>query len=140
MADLSITAGSVAQSASAVTEQGTAAAAVTAGQVIAKNASGKFDLADANSATALLRIPYGIALHGSLTDQPLLVQVRGDITIGATVGVGTVYILSATPGGIALGCPGSTDLVSGMYTSIIGIGVSATVLRLDFNVSGVVVP
>jgi hypothetical protein len=110
--------------------------------VVYKDASdsNKFKLADANSATEAVRTAYGIALNGASSGQPLTVQDAGEITIGATVAVGTVYVLSATPGGIAPAAPGVTDLVTGMYTSIIGIGKTATVLKLKIFNGGVAVP
>jgi hypothetical protein len=74
--------------------------------------------------------------------QPLKVLKAGDIAIGATVGVGTVYVLSATPGGIALGCPGVTDVVTGgtFFTSVLGVGISTSQIRVGIVVGGVAVP
>ena len=58
MADLSITAASVVAGGSARIAQGSAGAAITAGQVVYREAaSGQFKLADANSGTAEVRSP-----------------------------------------------------------------------------------
>jgi hypothetical protein len=135
MADLSITATSVLAGTGHVKENGTAGAAVTAGQAVYKDASdaGKFKLADCDSATAAVRSPYGIALHASASGQPLTVLKSGPVTIGATVTAGVAYYLSATPGGI---CP-VADLATGDYPVILGIATSASVIEIDIQEAGV---
>lgn len=134
MADISITAASVVAGANARTEQGTAGAAITAGQVLYKDAAaGTWKLADSNSATAAARSPDGIALNGAASGQPLQVLTGGDVTIGATLTAGVAYYLSDTPGGI---CP-VADVGSGEYSTIIGIAESTTVLNVQFHESGV---
>jgi hypothetical protein len=129
MADLSITAASVVAGTNAVKENGVAGATVTAGQAVYKDASdsGKFKLADNDSATAAVRSFYGIALHGAANGQPLTVLKEGPITIGATTAIGVVYCLSSTAGGI---CP-SADIATGDYNTIIGIGTSTTVIEVQ---------
>lgn len=136
MADLSITAASVLKGSGAQTEQGTAGAAVTAGQVVYKDASDsdKFKLADCNSATAAVRAPYGIALHAAASGQPLTVLRSGSITIGATVAVGVTYFLSGTPGGIRP----AADNTTGDYVSIVGIGTSVSAIDVRFHSAGAV--
>lgn len=129
MADLSITAANVLAGEGSVTDRGVAAVAITAGQVVYKNAAGKFDLADTDSATAIVRKPYGIALNGAAAGQPLGVLKSGPVTIGATVTKGVAYYLSGTPGGI---CP-VADVATGDYTAIIGIATSASVLMVDIQ-------
>lgn len=138
MADVSITANNVAPGTGALTEQMVAGATITAGQVVYKDTSDsdKAKLADSNSATALARSPYGIALNGAASGQPVVVLKAGLITIGGTVAVGTIYVLSGTAGGIAP----STDLASGMYTSIIGIATTAAILSVAIREGGVAVP
>lgn len=134
MADLSITAASVAKVSGNVFTD-TSAVAITAGQAIYKDTSGTSDVmrladADASATTAAVK---GIALHACAAGQPITYQIDGDITIGATPTVGQVYVLSATAGGIA---PVS-DLTANWYTSIIGVGKSSTVLKLGLNPTGV---
>jgi predicted lysophospholipase L1 biosynthesis ABC-type transport system permease subunit len=90
-------------------------------------------LADCDSATAAVRSPYGIALHGSLANQPLTVIKSGPVTIGAALTAGVAYYLSATAGGI---CP-VADLASGDYPVILGIATSTTVLDVDIQEAGV---
>lgn len=134
MTDISITAANVLAGSGARTVNGFAAAAVTAGQVVYKDATtGKFGLADADSATAGVRAPYGIALNDAGANQPLAVLVSGPITIGGTMTAGAAYYLSATPGGI---CP-VADLASGDYPALIGIATSTSVLEVNITASGV---
>lgn len=138
MADLSITAASVARVSTSTSsvETGVAGATVTAGQVCYKDASdsNKFKLADTDSATAAARSPYGIALHAALAGQPLTVLTGGLITIGATVAVGVSYWLSGTAGGI---CP-VADVAAGDYPVFLGIGTSTSVIKVVIVEAGAV--
>lgn len=133
MADLPITAASVVPSADAIRETGVAGATITAGQVVYRDAAdGKYKLADNDSATAAVRSPRGLALHGASANQPLVIQRSGDITIGAALTAGVAYYLSSTAGGI---CP-VADLGSGDYPTIIGIAESTTVLNVKLHEAG----
>lgn len=127
MTDLAITATSVVKGDNAIVENGYAAAAITAGQVVYKNAAGKYDLADTDDATAIVRKPRGIALNGAAAGQPVAVQRSGDITIGATLTPGVFYYLSGTPGGI---CP-VADVAAGDHPAVIGAATSTTVLSIN---------
>lgn len=134
MSDLSITAASVIAGTGARTVNGTAGATITAGQVVyLDSADNEYKLADCDSATAAVRSPAGLALHGAADGQPLEVLTRGPVTIGATMTAGLTYYLSQNPGGI---CP-IGDLGSGDYRTIIGVATSTTVLDVLFHESGV---
>lgn len=134
MADLTITAASVAAGSSARKTTGTAGATITAGQVVyLDSADNKYKLADCDSATAAARSPAGIALHASLANQPLTVLTSGSITIGATVTAGIAYYLSGSAGGI---CP-VADLGTGDYPSLLGFATSASVINVDIESAGV---
>lgn len=134
MADLAITAANVLAGAGAAVSRGVAGATVTAGQTVYLDTStGKWKLADNNSATAAVRTPGGIALNGASDGQPLAVLTEGPITIGAALTAGVAYYLSDTPGGI---CP-VADLGAGEYPTVIGIASSTTVLKVAINPSGV---
>lgn len=135
MADLTITAANVVSGAGAKIEHGTAGATITAGQVVYLDSltTGKWLLADNNSATAAARSPRGVALHGASLNQPIAVQTEGPITIGATVTAGVAYYLSDTPGGICV----VADLASGEYPTVLGLATSASVLNLKIQSSGV---
>lgn len=144
MSDISVTAANVAQYAGSgvVTEDVTAGASVTAGQPVyldtadqdaAGNGMAKAADADLSALAATVR---GIALHAASRGQPLKIQKAGDINPGGTVAVGTIYVASATAGGISP----HGSLATGMYTSIIGIGKTASKIGLAINNSGVAVP
>lgn len=133
MADLSITASAVVPGTNATVEHGTAGATITAGQVVYRDASdGKYKLADADSATAAVRVPRGVALNGGSDGQPLAIARSGDVTVNAVLTAGTAYYLSATAGGIAP----LADLLTGDDVVLLGLAKSTTVLALDIQVSG----
>lgn len=135
MADITITASSVAKGANAVIENKFAGATITAGQSLYLDAEdGLVKLFDANSATVAARSLYGIALNGGATGQPIAVQRGGTITIGGTAPSGVVFVGSAAnPGGI---CP-SLDLTTGHYTNIVGIGQGNSQIKLGLLDGGV---
>lgn len=134
MTDVSITAANVVAGSNATRESGTAGEAITAGQVVYRSSTtGKYMLADNDSATAGAKAPRGIALNGAALNQPLQILRAGDITIGGTLTAGTDYYLSSTAGGI---CP-RADLGSGDDVVLIGIAKSTSVLNVDIQVSGV---
>jgi hypothetical protein len=135
MADLTITAASVVPGSNAVTVVGTAGETITAGQAVyLSSTTNKYALADTDSATSEVRVPVGLALTGSSLNQPIVVQKSGQVTIGATIAAGVAYYLSGTAGGI---CP-VADVAAGDYPSVIGIGVSTTVLNIDISAPNVV--
>lgn len=139
MADLVLTVANVVPGATSTKSTGTANDTITQGQSVNKDPTdGKIYRSDNNSATAARRRVDGISLNAALAGQPVDFLTGGDIVIGATVAVGTIYCLSGTAGGI---CP-AADLVSGMETTVIGVATSATnlnVLNPIYN-SGVLIP
>lgn len=135
MADLTITAASVVAGDGSTVVRGTAGVAITAGQAVYLDATtGKYALADSNSATVAARRAGGIALNGAALNQPITVLTAGAVTIGATLTAGTAYYLSDTAGGI---CP-VADLGSGENVCLIGLAASASVLNVDIQNPGVV--
>lgn len=135
MANLSITAANVLAGDNAVRESGTAGETITAGQVVYKDSTtGRYKLADNNSATAEARVARGIALNGAANGQPLQILRSGDITIGATLDTNEgAYYLSDTAGAI---CPVG-DIGDGEYWCLIGLAKSSTVLSVNIQSSGV---
>lgn len=130
MADLSITAASVIAGTNAQKSTGVAGESVTAGQAVYfDTTTKKWMKADNNSVTAAARKPQGITLNGAAVNQPVSVQVGGDINIGATLTPGTAYFLSDTPGGICA----VADLASGEYVSLLGLAKSASVLAIGIQ-------
>ena len=137
MADLVITVGNVLAASTAVVAIGVAAESLSAGQVIYKDAtnSNKITRADANAGAAT-SAAVGITLHAALAGQPIQYIVSGGFNPGATVAVGTIYIVSSAAGGIAP----SSDLASTWYTTILGIATTTTNINVQINSGGVAVP
>lgn len=135
MAAISITAANVLPGANARTRNGTFGATITQGQAVyLDSADDQWKLADADSATAAVRVPVGLALNAGADGQPGTIQTGGDITIGATLTPGLPYFLSPdTPGGIAL----IADVAVGDDYVQIGVAKSASVLTIDIQVTGV---
>lgn len=136
MTDIAITAANVVKGSNATIEQGTAGATITAGQVVYKAAAtGRYGLADCDSATAEVKVPRGIALNGASNGQPLAIIRSGDVTIGGTLTPGTAYYLSPVAGGVAP----LADVAPGDTVVLLGLATSASVLALDIQVSGVTI-
>jgi hypothetical protein len=133
MADLAITPTSVIAGSNAVKETGLAGEAIAAGKAVYRSSTtGKYMLADSNSATAEARQVRGIALNGGALDQPITVQLSGDLVIGATMVNGGAYYLSDTPGGI---CP-AADVGAGEYVCLLGLAKSTSLLSVSIQYPG----
>lgn len=142
MANLSQTAASVLCSAFAQKQsQYNFGATVTQGQpVYYDSATGTWKLADANPTGSGQAVTdtIGIALNAGSSGQPATVAV-GDITginLGATLVVGTTYVVSATAGAI---CP-IADLTTGDFPIILGTAQTAAVLILKPSAGGAAKP
>lgn len=125
---ISVTAGSVVAG-EGTKEQRTAGGAITAGQVVRLSSAAVIAAVNDSAANAAA---YGIALNGGGTGQPILVQLTGDITIGGTVAVGKVYALGTSGGIIPV-----DDIAGSEYITVIGVGISASVIRLSIKAGGV---
>lgn len=137
MADISVTATSVIKGTGATTIKGSiAGGTITAGQplYIDTSDSNKLKPADANGSGDAPTV-CGIALHGASSGQPIEYQTGGNLTFNAVLTSGTVYVVSATAGGIAP----VADLTTGMKTGIVGIGTSTTNMLLNIFPSGATV-
>jgi hypothetical protein len=132
MANLSITAASVQVASTVKLSRGVAGATIAAGDALYADTSdsGKLKLAIATSAAAA--VFAGIATHAAATGQPVQYIPAGAITIGATLAVGVVYVVSATAGKI---CP-VADLVAGNYLTIIGMPSTTAILQVYPKASG----
>lgn len=127
--DVSITAANVAPSANAVLKRGVAGVAITAGQLLyLESATNTLKLADCDSATAEVRAVAGISINSAPAGGPLHYVVSDPaLTLGGTSAKGTIYVLSATAGGITP----AADLTTGWYPHVVAVGVSATVVAFD---------
>jgi hypothetical protein len=133
LADLSVTANSVARGSAATQTTGTAGASITAGQTVYLDSStSTIKLADCDGATAL-QDTVGIALHAAISGQPITYQKSGNINVGATLVVGETYMLSDTPGGIMP----IADLETGDTVVYLGYATTASNLFLNIQNSGV---
>lgn len=134
MADLLVTAANCVPGSNARTVQGVAGETITAGMAVYKAAAtGKWMKADADG-SGEAHTALGIALTSSSLNQPIVVQIGGDLTLGATLTANTPYFLSgATAGGI---CP-IADVGTGEYLQEIGIAISASVLRMTLTATDV---
>lgn len=125
--DLSITAANVIPSSGAVFQTATAGQTIVAGQLVYKLAADrKVYLADCDSATAAVRDCVGIAATSSAAGAPCTYIVEDPALAVAASGLtnGTIYVLSATAGGLAP----SADLTTGWYPTIVAIAKSATTI------------
>jgi hypothetical protein len=102
MPDLTITPANVLRGTGSVTiGNGVAGEAITAGKAVyLKAADNKLWLAQCD-ATAEEAACKGIALHAAGVGQPVAYLSAGAMNIGATTVKTTMYVLSATPGGVA---------------------------------------
>lgn len=135
MTDLSLTAANVVASGTGQGRQsGNAGETIAAGKAVYLDpTSHKWMLADSNSATAAARHAGGVAANSASLNQPISVFTSGSVTIGGTLTANTPYYLSDTPGGL---CP-IADVGTGEYLCQIGIAISATVLNIDIQFTGV---
>ena len=136
MADLSQTAANVLKSSGSI-QNGTAGATITAGMPIYLDADDSNHAKPAEAGdTAAKAAAVAIALNGASDGQPVSYLAAGSINLGATLTVGTVYVVSQTAGKI---CP-NADLVSGDMVTVLGIATTTALLSLDINASGIEVP
>lgn len=131
MADISITTANCAPGQGATYNRDhNAGATVTAGQPVYLDASNLWQLAT-GAGTALQASAYGIAAHAALAGQPLAVQTGGQMTLGGTLVLGSVYYVSINnPGGVML----AADFATGNHVTELGIAISTTVLQLDIRI------
>ena len=134
MSDLSVTASQVLAGSDAEYYDGIAGETVTAGQTIYLSTSDNL-LYKADADSLSKADVKGVALHGASASQPLRVQTKGTVTIGAaaSIAVGTVFWLSQAAGGISP----FVDLdAGGMYGTYLGVGNSSNGIVLGIHASG----
>jgi len=133
MADIVVTATSVAPSTGALRLTKIASVAIAAGEAVyLVAATDQLALAD-NDLSSAAATGIGIALNSCAANQPCAYQYGGNITLGAVLTLGTTYILSSAAGGIApIADQGSSD-----YVTILGVASSTSVLNLGINATGI---
>lgn len=139
MADITITASATVPISGTITRQfnfGTGTNG-TAGQVVyLDDTTMTWKIADANDTLAAsggVNGRVGFLLHGAATGQPAAVLEVGDLQFSAALTAGEVYVLSSTLGRFAP----VADLTTGMYSVVLGVALSTTVMRVNPIVSGV---
>lgn len=132
MADLTITAANVASVSGGTSAKVTATAGgtITAGMPVYINASNQI-VAAANT-SALAADVDGIALNGASSGQPITYQTKGVINLGATLVVGTIYVLSAA-GAISP----VDDVTTGDFVTVLGVAQTAANLKIGICAGGV---
>ncbi len=109
---------------------------LAAGDLVYKDTddSNKMKLAVNSSITAAK--VAGVMLTGGADGQPGKMQKVGELDMGGTLVVGTVYVLSSTAGDMEP----YGDLSAADYVTIIGVAKTASNFKLSIIPSGVVVP
>jgi hypothetical protein len=131
MADLSVTATSVAFT-SGETGAAAAAAAITAGAVVYINASGLVALAQSDG-TATEATIAGVALNGGNSGQLITYAKNGSvINIGATLVLGDIYCASVTAGAAGR----IEELASTNYISVLGYPLTTSSLKINIINTG----
>ncbi|MEM1224615.1 MAG: hypothetical protein AAGJ40_02900 [Planctomycetota bacterium] len=133
MADLSITPASVGLTASTAVSSVQVGEAVTQGQPGYLNATdGKYYLSQADD-TSVAAAATVIFLTGAPADgYAVVARQSATIDIGATLTIGTMYVVSATKGGVAP----ATDLTSGDYVTQIGLAKTTSSIKLTMLATG----
>lgn len=127
MADLVQTTSAVVAGTPAQTQDGTAGEAIDAGMPVYLKTSdnrwwkAQHDGTAAESGTAGIMISLNTAEGAG---QPIKLWRTGQINLGATLAVGEIYCLSATPGKI---CPYS-DVGAADFVTILGVAITADLL------------
>jgi len=135
VADYTVTAANVKkQAGSTTTDNNSAGETITAGQSVrldgTTNKWMKLDATAIEAATETI----GIATHGALLDQPLVVITAGDIDMGS---IGTIGVPVTAGTGSSGGLAPHTDLATNDYTIIMGYWKDADTLTVDIIQTGV---
>ena len=134
MADLVVTAASVSPYAGATKAVGVAGEAFTAGHSVYQKASDKKWYKDDNDNALADYLDSGVALSSALAaGVDCFVCTDGDINPGATVVIGESYYTGAAAGGIAP----CADVINPKYPRFLGMGITASKIRLTPQNPGV---
>jgi hypothetical protein len=139
MADISITAASVAASNQAtIRREYPFGATVTAGQLVYLDSNNRWQLMDSNAASTGNGVTdtRGIALHGGANTQPAaVVTADPDFTPGGTLTNAAAYYASPNAGALAP----AADITTGNYAVFMGVAKSTTKLNLNPTAAGIAV-
>lgn len=136
MADITQTPDNVTYSGTVTIVQRQAGAAITAGDIVYEDAADGRKWKPASASTATTAAAVAMALSSCADDQhfaAVLLQDGISINPGGTVVVGQDYGVSANAGNIAP----TSDWTTNDYMTVLGIGVSASLIRIKANATGV---
>ena len=128
MADMSQTATSALGFGEAL--RGKLGGTVAAGMPVRQQADGTW-IAATNASLAGSNVG-GWATSGGAIGQPFSYQIGGNINPGGTVVVGGIYVLSVD-GAISV----ANDVVTGDWITVLGVGISTSLIKQAVIVSGV---
>lgn len=135
-ADVTVTAANVVPSSQARFITGRAGATITAGQPVYVTGANVYYPADANASSPAYKVA-GIAVNGASVGQRIRICYYDPVfQPGFTSAAGTIYIASATAGGIAP----SADAATGHYVTVLGVGLGTDTIKLDIIRSDVAKP
>lgn len=136
MADLTQTPANVAPIGEPTIKGGTAGGTITAGDAIYPDDSDQGKMKPASSATAAQARAGGIALNGASNNQPVDWVSGGKVNPGATVAVGTIYVVSDNAGKIKP----AGDLGSDEFVTVLGVGTATDEITVGVLAGEVAVP
>ncbi len=137
MADLTLVALNIVADFNAViVSTGVAGVALTAGDVVYADStdSGELKLAQ-HDGTAAEAAAVGIVLADAADTEAVTYITSGELALGTILTAGSVYVVSATPGKIAVDAdPGSAD-----FKTVVGVAKSTSTLEVRFIIGGGVI-
>jgi len=131
MAEVSPVAANVKSSSNAVAQNVQYGEAVDQGEVVYLKSDGKYWLA--NNSTTTLAAAVGVALTPNIADGWGLIATAGDVDLGATLAIGTIYVVGSTSGAIHP----EADVLTTEIVTVVGYGKTAALLTLDINATGI---
>ena len=136
MADITQTPANVAAATGSPTKDGIAGVTIVAGDVLYKDSTDNGDLKKAVDSAEASAEAVGVALNGGADKQPIRYQTGGNINPGGTVVVGEIYNVSSNAGKFAP----DADVAQSKYRTILGVGVTSSLIKLQISISGIVIP
>lgn len=133
MTDLVVTAADV-NKVSGNVAHGTAGETIAQGKsVYRKSTDGKWYLAqsDGTAEESGYGVEVGVALTSAAINQPIVVQISGELDPGVAAAAGIIYCVSETAGGIAP----IADITTDSYVTILGVGDGVNI-DLSIQASG----
>ena len=132
MADLTITASNLVAGIGATTATGVAGEAIAAGDAVYIDTADNNDLKKCqHDGTAIEANTVGLALATYADTATVTYITEGDLCFGTLLTIGTVYVVSATPGLIAV----AADAGAADYLTILGVAKGTAVLSVKIVTS-----